>query len=315
MSLLKNSILLFACFVTSAQADILTPVQQFFGLGGQAVGEEYKDLQNDYRGEDYAPSSAADSDLGVQEILAPMSESRAPVIIDLVTALSYSNNSPMEVGTDLESSWLWYTRLTGAWRPHLVNGWHADMSATQEFLSFDREGALDYENSTVRLGVVKSFANLDDLVFFTRYEYQRLTTGSFSDGDYNAQRIRVGVQKVLWETALQSLAAGIDTGFDISASPDNLEREQYGIELAHRYRLTSSLSTLASWRSDYYDYELLGRDDWGHSIGFELIWEITSAIRANASVYFDKNDSNSPLDANDYEAWTTGLSLGFTYDF
>ena len=307
-------VLISGFLVISAQADILTPVQQFFGLGGQSVGEEYQDLQREYQGEEFAPYSDADSDLGVQEILAPTSN-RAKVMIDLATAAYFTDNAPMAVGPNMESSWLWYSRLTAAWRPHLANGWHADLSASQEFLRFDRTGALDYENSTLRLGVVKSYADLDDLVIFARYEYQRLTTGTLTNGDYQAQRLRVGLQKVLWETALESLSAGIDTGYEITARPESLERNSYGVELAHRYRFTSSLSSLVSLRSEYYDYKLLGREDWSHKLGLELIWEISSATRANVSVFFDKNDSNSPLGANDYQAWTSGLGVGLTYDF
>lgn len=303
-----------ALLVISAQADVLTPAQQFFGLGGQSVGQEYEDLQREYLAEEYAPFSDADSDLGVQEILAPTS-SKAPVMVDLVTAVYFTDNAPMAVGPGMESSWLWYSRVSADWRPHIAYGWHADVGATQELLRFDRTGALDYENTTLRLGAVKSFADLDDLVFFTRYEYQRLTTGSLTNGDYQAQRLRVGLQKVLWESAIQSLSAGIDAGYEITARPDTLERNSYGIELAHRYRFTPTLSSLVSWRSEYYDYELLGREDWSHKLGLELIWAINSVARANAGLFFDNNDSNAAFGANDYQAWTAGLGLGFTFDF
>jgi len=299
--------------VTAAEADVLTPVQHFFGLGGQSAGAEYEDLQEEYGGRDRAPFSAADSDLGVQEILAPTS-GRVPVRFDVATAIYFTDNAPMEFGP-MEPSWLWYSRVTGAWRPHLVNGWHADLSATQEFLWFDRTAGLNYENSTVRLGVFRSFADWDDTVLFARYEYQRLTTGSFSDGDYHAQRLRVGVQKAVWETARQSLMAGVNAAYDVSARPDALERDSYGVELAHRYRLAPSLYTLSSWRSTYHDFQDFGREDWSHSLGLELIWQICPASRANVSVFFDKNDSNTPFGANDYEAWTAGVGVGFVHSF
>ena len=303
-----------ALLVVSAQADVLTPVQQFFGLGGQSVGEQYQDLQNEYQGEEFSPFSDADSDLGVQEILAPTSAG-SPLMIDLVTSGYFTDNAPMAAGIGLEPSWLWYTRLSGAWRPHLANGWHADLGATQEFLRFDRTDALDYENSTLRLGAVKSFADWDDVIFFARYEYQRLTSGSLTDADYHAQRLRVGLQKVLWETSVQSVSGGIDAAYEITARPETLERNAYGIELAHRYRLTTSLSTLASWRADYYDFKSGGREDWSNKLGLELIWEINPMTRANAGVFFDSNDSNSAFGANDQEAWTAGLGLGLTFDF
>ena len=313
MKTLLNTAFVSTCLITLAGADVLTPVQHFFGLGGQVAGADYEDLQQEYQGRDRAPFSAADSDLGVQEILAPTSQF-APVMIDVSTSVYVTDNAPTEFGPQ-ESSWLWYSRLTGAWRPHLAKGWHADLSATQEFLWFDRPSAMNYENMTLRLGVVKSFADWDDTVLFARYEYQRLTTGSFGEDDYDAHRLRVGVQKTLWETARQSLSAGVDIAHDLAADPEELERTSYGFEIAHRYRFTPELYSLVSWRSDYHDFREFGREDWAHSLGLELIWQICPASRANVSVFFDKNDSNVLFGANDFQAWTAGVGAGFVYSF
>jgi len=313
MKTLLKSAFLSTCLIIPAEADMLTPVQHFFGLGGQTPGTEFEDLQREYQGRDRAPFSAADSDLGVQEILAETA-SREPVILDVATALYFTDNAPMDFGP-MESSWLWYSRVTAAWRPHLSHGWHADLGAVQEFLVFDRTAAMDYENMTLRLGVVRSFADWDDTVLFARYEYQRLTTGSLSNGDYHAQRLRAGLQKTVWETTRQSVTGGIDAAYEIAARPDTLERNSYGVELVHRYRFTPSLYSLVSWRSRYYDFNDFGREDWAHSLGLELIWRICPATRANLSVFFDKNDSNSPLGANDYQAWTAGVGVGLVYTF
>ena len=315
MKILIRFGLVSASLMIPLHADVLTPVQHFFGIGGQLPGEEYEDLQEEYRGRDRAPFSAADSDLGVQEILAPTSR-REPLLLDVATALYYTDNAPTtRLGGRMDSSWLWYSRVTGAWRPHLANGWHADLGATQEFLWFDRAAAMDYENTTLRLGVVRSFADWDDTVLFARYEYQRLTTGSFSDADYNAQRLRLGVQKAVWETARQSVMAGVAVAYEFMAKPDALERNSAGVQLAHRYRITPELYTLASWRSTYYDFSDFGREDWSHSLGLELVWRITPAARANVSVFYDQNDSNSASGANDYKVWTAGAGLGFIYSF
>jgi hypothetical protein len=313
MKTLLNSAFVSTCLITFAGADVLTPVQHFFGLGGQVAGADYEDLQSEYQGRDRAPFSAADSDLGVQEILAPTSQ-RAPVMLDVATSVYFTDNAPTEFGS-MESSWLWYTRIIGAWRPHLANGWHADLGASQEFLWFDRTSAMNYENTTLRLGVVKSFADWDDTVLFARYEYQRLTSGSFADGDYFAHLLRVGVQKAVWETARQSVTAGVDVAYDVTASPESLERTSYGVELAHRYRFTPELYSLVSWRSTYHDFSEFGREDWAHSLGLELIWRICPAARANVSVFFDKNDSNTLFGVNDFEAWTAGVGVGFVYSF
>jgi hypothetical protein len=300
--------------VIPVHADVITPVQHFFGMGGQYPGYEDQDLSTPMGSLDRTPYSAADSDLGVQEILSPL-PSRSPFIFDFSTAVYFTDNAPSINPPDSESSWLWSSRLIAAWRPHIASGWFADLGMTQEFLRFDSSSAQDYENSTFRVGTVKTFANFDELLFFARYEYQRLTGGSISDADYNAQRLRVGVQKVLFENDRNQISAGLNAAYELMAKPESLERESYGIELAHRYRLNDSFHTLASWRTTWYDFDSGGREDWAHSLGLELIWQICPSARAHLSVFFDQNDSNTPFGANDYESWTTGIGTGFTYTF
>jgi hypothetical protein len=305
---------LAALFLLPAHADVLTPVQHFFGMGGQYPAYDDKNPSTPLGSLSRTPYSAADSDLGVQEILSPLS-SRSPFIIDFATAIYFTDNAPTGNPFVNEPSWLWSGRLIGAWRPHIANGWFADLGGTQEILRFDRTAATNYENTTLRLGVVKTFPHLDDLLFFGRYEYQRMTSGSLTDADYNAQRVRLGLQKTLYENGRHQLSGGLNTAYEFMAKPENVERHSYGIELAHIYRINSSLHTLASWRSTWYDFDMAGREDWSHSLGLELIWQICPSARAHVSVFFDQNDSNAPFGANDYKSWTSGVGTGFTCTF
>jgi hypothetical protein len=297
----------------AAQADVLTPVQRFFGMGGQFP--EYDDGGGAAgQGMEEAPFSPADSDLGVQEILVERS-SKAPIVFDFSTAVFRTDSAPSGNPLTDDSAWVSSSSASLSWRPHLVDGWFGDLGIGQDFLRFDDSAAIDYENFTTRTGLYKNFPDLDDTVLFVRHEFQRLTTGSLSDGDYTAQRIRVGAQKLLWVAPGQQLGASLSGAYEWTANPDPLERNEISLEVYHRFAITGSLYTLATARSSYYDFDQLGREDWTTSLSLELIWRISQNFRASASISYDKNDSDTGLGANDYEAWNGGVGIGCQWEF
>jgi hypothetical protein len=307
---MKTIIPLALLLQVPAHADILNPVQRFFGIGGQFPGETTP-VASPY---DLAPFSPADSDLGVQEILS-VYEGKSPVAVNYSTAIFRTDNAPTGITSVGESSWVWSNTLTAAWRPRIVAGWFGDFGIGQEILRYDRSSALDYENFLVRIGTFKTIPELDDLVVFARYEYQRLTTGSLSDGDYSAQRLRIGIDKSLWTTPRHSLSAGVSTAYDFTVAPDRLERSDYTAELSHRYAITDTLFTLATVQYSLFDYDADGREDGYFGAAIELIWQFRTDAHFHISLFYDNNDSNSPAGANDYESFTGGIGAGFTCRF
>lgn len=298
-----------------ASADILTPVQRFFGTGNQLPeSAEFGDQDQRPTDSDYAPFSPADSDLGVQEILAAYT-GRSPVILDFATAFYRTDNAPSGSPLTDEPAWLWLGRASASWRPRLAGGWFGDAGITEEILRFDDSGATDYENFVFRLGAFKVLPQLDDLLLFGRYEFQRLTTGSFRDGDYQAQRVRAGVQKTLYASPHHEFSLGLSGGLDFTAKPESLERDDLTVEAAYRWFIRDDLYLLTSWRTAAYDFHHFGRDDMAHGFGLELIWHFTSDARAHVSLFYDKNDSNTPLGLNDYESWTSGIGAGVIFRF
>jgi hypothetical protein len=307
---MKIPVLLLGLGLLPAAADVITPAQRFLGIGGQlpAFGED----GGTYRAD--SPYSAADSDLGVQEILLEHSGT-SPVIVDVSTAIYRTDNAPARPFMREESSWMWATRASAAWRPHLGHGVFWDIAATQDFLWFDRSSAVNYENTGLRAGVMKVLPGLDDLVVYGRLEYQRLTTGSFSDGDYNATRLRLGIQKQLYLDARHEIVAGASYAVEYSTRPKIVERNEATVELAHRLRLADNLQTVTSWRSSHFRFDRGGRRDWSHAAGVQLVLQINHSTRAFAGVFYDHNDSNAPFGANDYKSWTGGPGVGLTFSF
>ncbi len=297
----------------SAQADVLTPFQRFFGMGGQVPDYAGEAGQPTLTSLDEAPYSPADSDLGVQEILVERPDT-APILADFSTAIYRTDNAPSGNPLTDRSSWVSSSRVSLAWRPHLVQGWFGDLGIGQDILRYDRSDAIDFENMNIRLGAYKIIPDLDDTVFFARYEYQRVTTGSLSDGDYNAQRIRAGLQKVVWAAPGKQFTAGISGAYEWATKPASLERNEFALDLGYRHSFTNSVYTLATARVARYNFDSFGRDDWTYGLGLELIWQIRRDFRASASVFFDKNDSDTG-NLNDYEAWSGGLGIGAKWLF
>jgi len=262
----------------------------------------------------YAPFSPADSDLGVQQILGTYS-GRSPVNVTFDTSASYTGNAPGETSLDDEAAWFSASRLAVSWRPRIAYGWFADIGLAQGIYRFEGSKARDFENFEPYIGVVKSIPDLDDLIFFARYEYQRITTGSLSDGDYSAQRIRTGLQKNLLLTSRYQLSAGVDAAFDISANPDALERNSYSVDMSYTYWIADKLSSTLSWTGSMWDFRHDGREDLSQIVGLELTWMPCENTRIFTNIFYTNIDSNAALGANDYEAWQSGIGLGLNHSF
>lgn len=298
----------------AAQADVLTSAQRFFGLGGQYP--DYSEETGETRASvlDQAPYSPADSDLGVQEILIERG-SREPVVFDLRRSILRTDSAPSGSSFTDRSSWVTVGSATVAWRPHLAYGWFADLGIGLDAVLYDRKNATNFENLNTRIGVYRVFPELDDTILFSRFEYQRLTTGSLSDDDYHATRIRTGIQKVLWAAPRHQVVASLSGAYEWSASPDSLERNELAAEVFYRYSFTDSIYGQLSARASSFSYDQLGRDDQTYAFAAELVWQMSERFTSSASLMFDKNVSDTLDSFNEYEAWSGGIALGVQYSF
>ena len=302
----------------AAQADILTSTQRFFGMGGQVPSYSEDDQDpSSATGLGQIPYSEADSDLGIQEILQETPE-RAPVLFYFSTTVLRTDSAPSASGPTDESSWLSASRMSLSWRPLLTHGWFADVGVGEDVYRYDRADSAENENFNLRAGVYKNLPDLDDTVFFARFEYQRITFGSLQDGDYNAQRIRTGLQKTLWAIPRHQLSGSLSGAYEWTARPDAIKRNELGVDLAYRYAIVDNIYTVLSTRVSGYDYDQGDREDLTFGAMLELNWQISPNVTAMASVSFDKNNSDSTAGLaalNDYESWSAGLGVGLNWSF
>lgn len=311
----SSQLLIIPVFIAaSVHADVLSNLSPF--LGSSRPDYDPASLQTGSAMGDpaYAPFSPADSDLGVQQVLGSC-PGRAPVNVTFDTSISYTDNAPGATSHDTEPAWFSASRLAVFWRPRIAYGWFADVGLAEEIYRFEGSKPVDFENFDPYIGVVKSIPELDDLVFFTRYEYQRITTGSLSESNYSAQRIRTGLQKNLLLGSKYQLSAGVDAAFDIDANPDELERNTYSADVSYTYWLADRLSSTLSWTGSMWDFRHDGRKDWNQIVGLELTWTPCQNARIYTNVFYTNVNSNAANGVNDFQAWQSGIGLGLNYTF
>lgn len=308
-------LLLFPVLIaTSVRADVLSEVSPFLGSSRPDFNPASIEPEQAVENPDYAPFSPADSDLGVQQILGAY-RGLPPVKVTFDTSVNYTDNAPGGIPFFDDPSWFSASQLAVSWSPRIAYGWFADIGLEEELFRFEGSKAVDFENLEPHLGVVKAIPELDDLLFFTRYEYQRITTGGFSDSKYSAQRIRTGFQKDLLLTSNYQLSAGVAAAFDITASGDEEKRNEYSADVSYTYWFADHLGSTLSWTGSMWDFRHKGREDWSHLVGLELTWTPCRNTRIYTNVFYTNHDSNARFGANDFEAWQSGIGLGLNYSF
>lgn len=313
---MKNfHIILIPIFITaSASADVLSDLSPFLSNSrfdyDPASIEPDSALQNP----NFAPFSPADSDIGVQQVLGSY-QGLPPVKFSFETSLNYTNKAPAEIPPDDAPSWFSASRLDVSWYPRIASGWFADMGLAQEVFRFEGSKAIDFENFEPHLGVAKSIPELDDLIFFSRYEYQRITSDRISKSNYSAQRIRTGFQKDYFFVPNQQLYLGVDAAFDLTAHYDEETRNSYSTVLNYTYWFADRLNATLSWSGSFWDFRNDGRKDFGQIVGVEFKWAPCENATVYSNLFYTNHNSNSAFGANDLKAWQSGIGVGMNFSF
>lgn len=308
IALLLTSISLAA--PSTFAVDALSPVERF--LGTDYDPEEYSDLDLDQQ-KRFAPQSPADSDLGHQLILQ-RNDGRAPIRADLSTNVFWTDNTA-SANSNEDDGFIWQTRLLATWKPRIGDNLFADLFLSQNVYRYDSPSSLNFERTDARLGLVKVTPDFFDILFFARYEYARVTSGSLSDRIYTAHRARVGAHKVFLSTPKHTAYVALDYAHDLDTSPSRLERDEISAHIGYSYQVTDKMRAVLYYHHSRFEYDQAGREDTNHILGAELYYQLSASTRLQASFTYVENDSNLPLSAADYESVQGGIGIGLTTKF
>jgi hypothetical protein len=304
-------VLLFS--VMSIRADILSSLSPYLSSSRNVYDPDVMDPDLDILNPRYAPFSPADSDLGVQQILGAY-DGLPPVDFRFDTSINHTNNSPDNTPTRESAAWFWAGQLDINWNPRIAYGWFLDVGLGQGVYRFDDSPESDFENFEGYVGVVKSIPELDDLLFFVRYENQQINAHTFNR-DYSANRIRTGFRKSLITTTRHQLSAGVDAAFDINANLDELKRNQYSADVRYTYWFGDKLSSTISWTGSRWDFDQFGREDWNHVVSLEIRWSPSDNFSIFTNIAYTDHESNVDPFSDNFSALQSGLGFGINYSF
>ena len=109
--------------------------------------------------------------------------------------------------------------------------------------------------------------------------------------------------------------AGVDAAFDISGAADQLERNAYTADVSYTYWLGDHLSSTLSWSGSIWDFDHDSREDTSHIVGLELTWMPCRNARIYTNVFYTNHNADTDFGEDDFEAWQSGVGLGFIYSF
>ena len=185
----------------------------------------------------------------------------------------------------------------------------------QSIYRYDSPSFLDYERTDARVGLIKVTPDFFDILFYGRYEYARVTSGSLSDRVYDSHRFRVGAHKVFFSSPKHTAYVALDYAYDLETNPSTLERDEYSAHIGYTYRITDRIRSVFYYHYSQYDYDFAGREDKNHVLGVELYWYLSKTTRLQASFTYVENDSNLPMGLADYDSIQGGIGIGLTKKF
>ena len=307
------SFLVFLFSAVTVHADILSSLSPYLSSSRRVYDPEVMDPDLDILSPRYAPFSPADSDLGVQQILGAY-DGLPPLDFRFDVSINHTDNAPDNTPTPETSAWFWAGQVDVNWNPRIAYGWFLDAGVGQGVYRFDDSPESDFENFEAYLGVQKSIPELDDLLFFVRFENQQINLHTF-DRDYSANRIRMGLRKSLVTTSRHHLTAGIDAAFDLTANSDDRKRNQYSADLRYIYWFGDKLSSTIAWTGSRWEFDKYSRKDWNHVVSLELRWMPSDNFSIFTNIAYTDHNSNFDSSSENFSSLQSGLGFGVNYSF
>jgi hypothetical protein len=273
-------------------------------LGEDANGDGVPD---DIEGE--AVATPGDSDLGVQLIMKE--RERAHLLRLFATAQAYYTDNVRLTNFNPQSDAYFFSEVGARYEGKLTSDLSLEATVRQAFFRYDDFSNLDFDSLNAGAGLSYKLPDHPDLMFFSRYNLERLTTDNLDDQFFLNHTLSLGLQKS-WAaqgSGLYYLGYASSFGF---AHPSPAERDEHGIYGGAHWQLTECLTADLYSKLAYFDYDS-GQHDWNYMIVPSLTYRFNEWCEVNASLSFVLNRSNRDL--FDYDAFSGGGGLGLKVQF
>jgi hypothetical protein len=274
-----------------------------------ALGEDTDGdgVPDDIEGE--AVATPGDRDIGVQLIMKE--RERAHLLRLFATTQAYYTDNVRLTNYNPQSDAYLFSEVGARYEGKLTDDWNIEATVRQGFFRYDEFSRLDFESLNAGAGISYKLPQDPTLMFFSRYNCERLTTDDLDDQFFLNQTLSLGLQKS-WVTPGSSLYyLGYASSFGF-ADPSAAERDEHGLYGGARWQLSECLTADLYSKLAYFDYDS-GQHDWNYMIVPSLTYRFNEWCELNASLSFVLNRSNRDL--FDYDAFSGGGGLGLKVQF
>lgn len=262
-----------------------------------------------------APPMEGDEEFGVQRIMYRRSNWE-PFAVSLDLGVHYTDNVAL-VDRGEEDDVFLRSGLRASYTPQLKGGLFFTSSAGTEIYRYNDASFFDFDLLSADAGLLYATPQqgtvfdpiFADVVSHLLYRYYQISEPwRWGENDFDNHSLVAGVQKT-WRISRGHQAwLGLNADWSLDASEDEPRRDEYSATAGYRVKWTASFESSVLYRAALYDYEMFGRDDVNQVVALDLAWHLTDWLTATASASATFNDSDE--DVFDYDAFTTGVTLG-----
>jgi len=280
--------------------------------------EQFRILSDSITLPTFVPESAADRDLGIQEIMSS-AEDYDPFTLTLFSGYYFTDNANLSEIEARQDNIFWaYAGLT--YLPMIKGNLYGEITVKEQWYIYNSNSNLDFHSFDGGAGLVYVIRPLGDTSTFLRYNYTNTdnyheisgaTTG-LNDG-YNNHSLQFGFYKPWTLSRHHFLYLSYLSDFSLDGTPGYALRDEHGLVIAYRYHPVRKITADLFYRVTFLDFAQDGREDWNNATGAAVSYHITRNIYLAATAAYNDNSSNT-MNA-DYNVWTTGIRLGGIFQF
>ncbi len=248
-------------------------------------------------GQEMAPSSPGDSDIGVQRVMKRKKEVLNFSLFGDVSIYHTDNVALVRPRPVPENFMVGQTGFSVT--PEILPGLFAEATIRQQWFRYDELIAFDFDSMNVGGGLSYLVPQLPGLVVFGRYNYNRLTyvhanpDGAEGTEFFLNNTATFGLQKIFPISKAHYVAVGHTSVLGWS-DPVLPQRDEYSVFTSYNLKITRMLDSSVGYRASYITYNFGDREDLNHSFSGGLTFHPNKYFSVAANTSFGMNDSNMP---------------------
>jgi len=217
-----------------------------------------------------APPSPGDDAIGQQYILKRKTE-YMPFSVFADISLNWTSNVALTKNSPQDDNFFLYT--TGAsYQPILSRNLLGEITATYQWFRYDRFNEMDFDSFNIGGGLSYAIPEVENLVFFGRYNYNRLTNSDATGEYYSNNSITFGIFKTFPLARTHYIYGGLTSQFGF-ATPKLYQRDYHTFLCGYNILITEKVSLDLNARFSYIPYQEDGRNDYNEAVTLNISYK------------------------------------------